>query len=131
MVNVRRRFTVKRDPVAPAKRSATALEKVHTRITEQGTPVHSLRTLIAELATLVRNTCRTPRDLEHPATFQVVYQRAFEAVVWSQPAACRHSRTAALGIFHAAGNHSGSRTSLVPLTSTTAARRFGAAAWTR
>src|SRR5450631_1846446 len=61
-----------RDPVAPAKRSAAALEKVHTRITEDGTPVHSLRTLIAELATLVRNTCRTPGDLEHPATFNLL-----------------------------------------------------------
>jgi hypothetical protein len=38
-------------------------------ITEDGAPAHSLRTLIAELATLVRNTCRTPGDLEHPATF--------------------------------------------------------------
>jgi hypothetical protein len=61
-----------RDPVAPAKRSATALEKVHTHITDEGTPAHSLRTLIAELATLVRNTCRTPGDLEHPTTFDIL-----------------------------------------------------------
>jgi hypothetical protein len=76
----------KRDPVAPAKRSAAALEKVHTRITADGTPAHSLRTLIAELATLVRNTCRTPGDLEHPATFDilttptVLQRRAFELI---------------------------------------------------
>lgn len=63
---------VTRDPVAPAERSAAALEKIHTHSTENGTPVHSLRTLIAELATLVRNTCRTPGALEHPATFDLV-----------------------------------------------------------
>ena len=61
-----------RDPVAPAKRSAAALEKVHTHLTEEGAPAHSLRTLIAELATLVRNTCRTPGDLAHPATFDLL-----------------------------------------------------------
>lgn len=63
---------VKRDPVAPAKRSSAALEKIHTHITEEGAPAHSLRTLIAELATLVRNTCRTPGDLAHPATFDLL-----------------------------------------------------------
>jgi hypothetical protein len=34
--------------------------------------VHSLRTLLAELATLVRNTYRTPGALEHPATFELL-----------------------------------------------------------
>ena len=74
----------KRDPVGPAKRSSAALEKVHTHIAEDGTPAQSLRTLIAELATLVRNTCRTPGDLEHPATFDILttpttlQRRAFE-----------------------------------------------------
>jgi len=63
---------VKRDPVAPAKRSTGALEKLHTHITEEGAPAHSLRTLIADLATLVRNTCRTPGDLAHPATFDLL-----------------------------------------------------------
>jgi hypothetical protein len=75
-----------RDPVAPAKRSAAALEKVHTHLDENGAPVHSLRTLIAELATLVRNTCRTPGSLEHPATFDILttptslQRRAFEMI---------------------------------------------------
>jgi transposase len=75
-----------RDPVAPAKRSAAALEKVHSHSTEDGTPAHSLRTLIAELATLVRNTCRTPGALEHPATFDILttptplQRRAFELI---------------------------------------------------
>ena len=74
-----------RDPVAPAERSTSALEKVHTHTTEDGTPAHSLRTLIAELATLVRNTCRTPAA-EHPATFDLLttptalQRRAFELI---------------------------------------------------
>jgi hypothetical protein len=73
-----------RDPVAPAKRSAAALEKVHTHSTQEATPVHSLRTLIAELATLVRNTCRTPGAHDHPGTFDILttpttlQRRAFE-----------------------------------------------------
>jgi hypothetical protein len=39
---------------------------------------------LAELATLVRNTCRTPGALEHPATFDILttpttlQRRAFE-----------------------------------------------------
>jgi hypothetical protein len=76
----------KRAAVALAKRSAAALEKVHTHATKAGTLVHSLRTLIAELATLVRNTCRTPGALEHPATFDIlttptaVQRRAFELI---------------------------------------------------
>jgi hypothetical protein len=74
-----------RDPVAPAKRSKAALEKVHTHLAADGTPVHSLRTLIAELSTLVRNTCRTPAA-EHPATFDILttptalQRRAFELI---------------------------------------------------
>jgi hypothetical protein len=75
-----------RDPVAPATRSAAALEKVRTHSRSDGEPVHSLRTLIAELATLVRNTCRTPGALEHPATFDILttptplQRRAFELI---------------------------------------------------
>ena len=72
-----------RDPVAPAKRSAAAAEKAATHQLEDGTPAHSLRTLFAELATLVRNTCRTT---DHPATFDIlttpteVQRRAFDLV---------------------------------------------------
>ncbi len=61
-----------RDPVAPAKRSAAALAKASTHQRADGAPVHSLRTLLAELATLVRNTCRTSGALEHPATFELL-----------------------------------------------------------
>ena len=48
-----------RDPVAPAKRSAAALRKVSRRTLDDGTPAHSFRTLLDELGTVVRNTCRT------------------------------------------------------------------------
>ena len=48
-----------RDPVAPAERSAQALAKVASHTLEDGTPAHSFSTLLAELATIVRNTCRT------------------------------------------------------------------------
>lgn len=42
-------------PVAPAKRSAAAEAKARTQRLADGTPVHSFRTLLGELATLVRN----------------------------------------------------------------------------
>jgi len=76
-----------RDPVAPSKRSAAALEKIDTKSTADGTtPAHSLRTLIAELATLVRNTCRTLGAAAHPVTFDILttptdlQRRAFDLI---------------------------------------------------
>lgn len=49
-----------RDPVAPAKRSAAALHKVHTRTLEDGSEVHSFQTLLHHLSTIVRNICKIP-----------------------------------------------------------------------
>jgi Transposase DDE domain len=46
------------DPVAPAKRSATAITKTRTKHTASGQPCHSWPTLITELATRTRNTIR-------------------------------------------------------------------------
>lgn len=46
------------DPVASAKRSAAALDKVHTRRLADGSPAFSFRGLLAHLATIVRNTMR-------------------------------------------------------------------------
>ncbi len=43
------------DPVAPAPRSETALRKHRTQRTTDGFPVHSFRTLLASLGTLVKN----------------------------------------------------------------------------
>ena len=60
---------VTRDPVAPAQRSAAAESKARSRRLEDGTVVHSFHTLLAELATIVRNTCRVPGDTSTAPTF--------------------------------------------------------------
>jgi hypothetical protein len=49
-----------RDPVAPAERSEEAMRKVNSKHLDDGTLVHSLRTLLADLARIVSNTCRCP-----------------------------------------------------------------------
>jgi transposase len=61
-----------RDPVAAAKRSAAALAKVARHALDDGTPAHSFATLLAELATIVRNTCRTPNAGPKAPTFDLV-----------------------------------------------------------
>ena len=61
-----------RDPVAPAKRSQAALAKVASKRLDDGTPAHSFCTLMAELATIVRNTCRTPQAAASAPTFAVL-----------------------------------------------------------
>jgi transposase len=48
------------DPVAKATRSTAAQRKAQTKRTTNGQPCHSYRSLIAELATLTRNTIRLP-----------------------------------------------------------------------
>ena len=45
-------------PVAKAQTSPAAKRKASTRRTDDGLPVHSFRTLLADLATLTRNTVR-------------------------------------------------------------------------
>ena len=61
-----------RDPVAPAQRSKAALAKTARHTLDDGTPVHSFSTLMAELATIVRNTCRTPHAGPDAPTFEVL-----------------------------------------------------------
>ena len=61
-----------RDPVAPAKRSKAALDKAARHTLDDGTPAHSFATLMAELATIVRNTCRTPAAGPDAPTFDVL-----------------------------------------------------------
>jgi hypothetical protein len=61
-----------RDPVAPAKRSPAALRKVHTRHLEDGSAVHSFSTLLAQLATITKNTCRAAAAGQAAPTFQVL-----------------------------------------------------------
>jgi len=73
-----------RDPVAPAKRSKAAQAKAASHTLDDGTPAHSFSTLLADLAGIVRNTCRTPDAAPEAPTFHVVttpntkQQRAFE-----------------------------------------------------
>jgi hypothetical protein len=75
-----------RHPVAPARRSAGAMQKVLTHTLPDGTPAHSFRTLLEELSTLVRNTCRAPGHFERSATFDLLtnptdlQRRAFELI---------------------------------------------------
>jgi len=60
-----------RDPVAAAERSAAALAKVGTRKLKNGSPVHSFRTLLADLSTIVRNTCEAQVGNKNASTFQM------------------------------------------------------------
>ena len=75
-----------RDPVAPAKRSAAALLKITSHTLDNGTPAHSFSTLLTELATIVRNTCRTPNAGDDAPTFELLttpnpkQQHAFELI---------------------------------------------------
>ena len=55
-------------PVSPAQRSASATDKAHTKQRPGGQPVHSFRTLLGELATLVRNRIR-PVGADDTAAF--------------------------------------------------------------
>jgi transposase len=61
-----------RDPVAPAKRSKAALAKAARHTLDDGTPAHSFATLLEELTTIVRNTCRTPSAGPDAPTFEVL-----------------------------------------------------------
>ncbi|MFI4914656.1 MAG: IS1634 family transposase [Steroidobacterales bacterium] len=60
-----------RDPVAAAQRSEAALEKVATRTLTDGSPAHSFHTLLAELSTIVRNTCQARVGKNRGSTFQM------------------------------------------------------------
>ena len=75
-----------RDPVAPATRSKAAQKKASRHTLEDDTPTHSFATLLAEMATRVRNTCRTPHAGSEAPTFEVLttpnakQQRAFALI---------------------------------------------------
>ncbi len=60
----------RRDPVAPAKASASVRKKKIDRQTEDGLPIHSFTTLMAELGTRCRHLCRLKSDPQSPAFFQ-------------------------------------------------------------
>ncbi|MHB8563147.1 MAG: IS1634 family transposase [Acidiferrobacteraceae bacterium] len=60
-----------RDPVAPAQRSLAAQSKASRHRQEDGTPVHSFHTLLADLATVTRNTCCAPMAGLNAPSFSV------------------------------------------------------------
>jgi hypothetical protein len=68
--------------VAPAQRSEAAIRKQTTGVTPDGLPVHSFRTLLADLATLTRNTVVTAIASALPLTVLAkptpVQRRAYE-----------------------------------------------------
>jgi len=58
-----------RDPVAPAKRSDSAMQKVHTKRLDDGSRVHSFRSLLVHLRAIVRVTCRCSGEENKSSTF--------------------------------------------------------------
>ena len=60
-----------RDAVAPATRSESAQTKASRHTLIDGTPAHSFSTLMADLASIVRNTCRTPSARPDASTFEL------------------------------------------------------------
>ena len=86
-----------RDPVAPAKRSKTALGKVHTRRLADGTPALSFRGLLAHLATIVRNTMRRKDAKPGTGTFSLTTrptQSSGKPSILPPPSRCRQYRAA-------------------------------------
>ena len=73
-----------RDPVAPAERSRTALDKVHTKTLNDGSPVHSFQSLLQLLSGIVLNIAQVPGTFDDAATFEITttpnptQQRAIE-----------------------------------------------------
>ena len=77
-------------PVAKAQRSPSALAKSATGRTADGAPVHSFQSLIADLATLARNTVVTAIAPNQPFTILTrptpIQQKAFDLL--AIPIAC-------------------------------------------
>jgi transposase len=57
-----------RDPVAPARRSRSALAKAATKRIEDGGEAHSFRTLLDHLGTIVQNLCARKGEVPKAAT---------------------------------------------------------------
>jgi hypothetical protein len=79
-------------PVAKAQRSPSALAKSATGRTHDGVPVHSFQSLLADLATLARNTIVTAIAPNRPLTVLTrptpIQQKAFDLLGF--PLACTH-----------------------------------------
>ena len=61
-----------RNPVAPAQRSAEAEQKARSKTLDDGNQVHSFRTLLKLLSSIVKNTCRIPAAGPDAPTFEVI-----------------------------------------------------------
>ena len=68
-----------RDPVLPAQPSAAAQRKKVERINGEGLPIHSFRTLMAELATRCRHLCRLRTDPDSPPIEQDTQPTSLQA----------------------------------------------------
>jgi Transposase DDE domain len=73
---------LRKSVVAQAQRSPAAVKKQTTGLTEDGLPVHSFRSLLADLATLARNTITTAITPNYPLTVLTrptsIQQKAFD-----------------------------------------------------
>jgi transposase len=73
---------LRESPVAKAQRSPAAFAKTATGRAADGAPVHSFQTLLADLATLARNTVLTPSAPDRPFTILTrptpIQQKAFD-----------------------------------------------------
>ena len=81
---------LRESPVAKAQRSPAALAKSATGRAVDGAPVHSFQTLLADLATLARNTVVTANAPDRPFTILTrptpIQQKAFDLLGF--PIAC-------------------------------------------
>jgi transposase len=60
-----------RDPVAPAERSDAALDKVHTKALDDGSPAHSFQSLLHLLSGIVLNIAQVPGTFDDATTFEI------------------------------------------------------------
>ena len=60
-----------RDPVAPAKRSKKALKKAYHKKLDDGSEVHSFRTLLHHMSTISRDLCRRHGDGDSSHSFTI------------------------------------------------------------
>jgi hypothetical protein len=75
----RRDNRLQRDPVAPARPSASVRRKKTLRETPDGLPVHSLQTLLRHLATRCRNTCAMKSDQGETTLSQITEASPLQA----------------------------------------------------
>jgi hypothetical protein len=86
---------VHRDPLAATGRSEAALEKISRRTLKDGSPVHSLRTLLQELSILARNPCEARTGPRNGSTFQMTttpIPRSIESCTYCNELPRSHTR---------------------------------------